>query len=597
MMAGDVGAKHGNQADRDSHIMTVQRDTEHFPSSESGQSLVLIALVFVILLAFVGVAVDAGFAFVRSSGFSRAVDSATLAGVVDLNPTSTDTAAADLRAAQFLAANGWPTSTLTLFQSARSFTDQGIPQYTITATWPVDTFFLRLVGIREFPVTHSATGAFFAQSEIFTPTEVDRGQIRKATQFIFGKDGCSTHGDPVSPLQATAGVPNTEHPLYGGRYLYRITVPLGYEDIANTSLLKVELFDPDSTNPDSQDGQQFVITHSSAVGGGTETRACVSGGRGDDCVIDTGEDVTASFQNPFWFARVDENWTGACVQDNSTGITDAVTTYELYYQDETGQRQSLAMYTDDNSQLALTDLRWVSPGVSGNPVADSGSFEIDLGTSGVPVRADGSRFIYLEVISEGGSAKNGFDLRAGPPASYYTGIGLAALDPEVNARNLQLAEDSVGYGTLGVTVLALGRMPLNNYVSSEPVTFLLQPLSVNLAEQTVYAKLFDYDPGSLPATPHFNFRIDSVQAGFFDVYANIVDPATEGHAGAAADPLQVTCDAGTNCDNSWTDPQIRLAIPSTTSFGGGRLEVTYEPRGDAHTWSVGASAGDPYLTR
>jgi hypothetical protein len=109
--------------------------------------------------------------------------------------------------------------------------------------------------------------------------------------------------------------------------------------------------------------------------------------------------------------------------------------------------------------------------------------------------------------------------------------------------------------------------------------------------------LFDYDPGTLPASPHFNFNIDSVQAGFFDVYAEIVDPATEGRPGTAVDPLEVTCDLGTNCDNSWTQPQVRLAIPSTDSFGGGRLEVTYEPRGDAHTWSVGASAGDPYLTR
>ncbi len=79
---------------------------------ESGQSIVLLALMFVILLLFVALAVDVGFAFVRSSQFSAAVDSAALAGVVDLDPSTNDTAAADIRAEQFLAANGWSVDTL-----------------------------------------------------------------------------------------------------------------------------------------------------------------------------------------------------------------------------------------------------------------------------------------------------------------------------------------------------------------------------------------------------------------------------------------------------------------------------------------------------
>ena len=119
-------------------------------SNESGQTLVLIALLFVVLLLFVGLAVDVGLGFVRSSQFSRAVDAAVLAGVLDLNPGSTGTTNADIRASQFLAANGWPTPTLTVYETARSITVGGIPQYTITATWPVETYFLGLIGIAGF---------------------------------------------------------------------------------------------------------------------------------------------------------------------------------------------------------------------------------------------------------------------------------------------------------------------------------------------------------------------------------------------------------------------------------------------------------------
>ena len=61
-------------------------------ANESGQTLVLIALLFVVLLLFVGLAVDVGFGFVRSSQFSRAVDAAVLAGVIDLNPAPAVTA-------------------------------------------------------------------------------------------------------------------------------------------------------------------------------------------------------------------------------------------------------------------------------------------------------------------------------------------------------------------------------------------------------------------------------------------------------------------------------------------------------------------------
>ncbi|UCG22706.1 MAG: hypothetical protein JSW55_11025, partial [Chloroflexota bacterium] len=94
---------------------------------ESGQGIVLFALVMIVILAFVALAVDVGLAFVRSAQFSAAIDAATLAGTIDLDPNDDSTFQADIRAEQFLGANGWPTSTLASRNSSRSYTQLGLP--------------------------------------------------------------------------------------------------------------------------------------------------------------------------------------------------------------------------------------------------------------------------------------------------------------------------------------------------------------------------------------------------------------------------------------------------------------------------------------
>ena len=52
---------------------------------ERGQSIVLIALALVGIIAFIGVAIDVGFIFARGSQLQAAIDSAALAGVTELS--------------------------------------------------------------------------------------------------------------------------------------------------------------------------------------------------------------------------------------------------------------------------------------------------------------------------------------------------------------------------------------------------------------------------------------------------------------------------------------------------------------------------------
>jgi hypothetical protein len=558
-------------------------------SSETGQSIALIALVFVVLLAFVGLAVDVGFAFVRSSQFSAAVDAASLAAVVDLDPSTDDTIKADLRAEQFLAANGWPTDTISSMTSQRSLTLSGIPQYTLTVTWPVDFTFARILGLDSYDITHPATAAFYALAEIHTTTAAERGHLRKASQFLYGPDSCTQHGDPVSPKESVPGTSNPEYATFNGLYRYRISVTEAYS-ASNT--LRVELFDPDSYN--NQDNVASV-THSISDGRPVQSMDCngTSAGWGDRCVIGTGESLTAINQNSFWFQRVDENWLPDCTQDVANPFGSTVTSFELYYLNDSGDKQPLAMYTVDNNRDYLnSDLKWVSPGAPGSLVpADSGSFEVDLNS--VPTDASGLKVIGLDVKAESGSSKNVWDIGAGPPPGYFTGLGLPPLDADVNIRNLQLANSPTLYNTKGFAIYALGRLPTSHYVSGAEIELPLTPLESELGGGTMYATVFDHDPSAPPPGPYFT--IDTVSTSDFKMFTEIVDPPTGNHLGTQDDPLESGCNNGTNCDNSWLYPQFAMGVPEQFFFGG-TLEANYDPGGSDHVWAVSVSAGRPFLT-
>jgi hypothetical protein len=584
-------------------------------NSEDGQSIVLIAMAFVGLLAFVGLATDVGLAFVRSSEFSKAVDAASLAAVLEVDAGTTITIDADLRAQQFLAANGWSTSTLTVFDSKTSLTARGInPQYTLTVTWPVPAFFLRVIGIDGFPITHSATAAYFSQAELYTPTARDDGQVRLANQFISGQNGCTKEGDPVSPLQSTSGNANEDYPFFNGVYKYRIRIPSDYEERVGSAYNKVriELFDTDSVN--RQYGNTVSFKHSDAGGGAPGEATCASAGPGDRCVIRTGELLDGQFENPLWLYRVDENWDQNCNLAAGNGEGYAKTRFELYYIDEFGIKKPLAAYTDDNSNAANTDLQWVSPCNPGGgcPVeADEGDFEIDMDL--LSPDATGTRSIYMDVSTSEGSSLNAWDLWAGPPTEFYTvGEGLPALNTNVNLRNLQLASSPFEYRTLGVRVFALGRQPMNHYIEGESVDFTIAPVNIDLAEQTIFASIFDYD-NSPPPRMSFNFDTLPVDPGaiggkddpdfslIFNVCADVVENPSLENSGQCSvspfDPLETSCEGALNCDNLWMMPQLHIDLPSTQTFAGGSLVVTYEPDADAHVWEYAASAGNPFLTK
>ncbi|HSM58636.1 MAG TPA: Tad domain-containing protein [Candidatus Sulfomarinibacteraceae bacterium] len=550
---------------------------------QAGQTIVLMVFMIIGLLAFVGLAADVGFLFARSSQFSSAVDSAALAGVIEMDPTAGNLEDADDRAKEFLEANGWTVVSPTVtFVSTSTLTIQGIPQYTITVTWPVETFFMGLLGFSEIPVTRSATAVFFAQAEVYTPSAVESGHIRQASQFILGPDSCTTYGDPVSPERSTASphVPNADPAHLDGIYRYRIRITDSY---TRTNIVRVELFDPDSVNLDNRlSGVDY--TNSWDGGGGSGTGDC-SGHAGQPCVIETGENINARTQNPYWFVRVDENYDDECNPVSNGDGSHTVTQFELYYYDD-GERVPWATYTDDNSRTNLTDMKWVTPGVTPGLSVDSGSaqssFDVDI--NAIPEVND-MRYIYLDVKTTGGSARNVWDIRAGLPNSMFN----PPLATDVNERNLQMANYPGNFKNNGVAVYAVGRMPLKHWVGNHQTTLPIAPIDSSHGGGTVYATIFDYD---IPQPKVLTFTIDSVSPNIFRVPVQVV--GNPDHVNPLAGT--VTCTDGTTCNNFWWQPQLRLGIP-TGSFFGGDLQATYVPRRNAHTWSVSITDGAPILTR
>jgi Flp pilus assembly protein TadG len=103
-------------------------------SRERGQVLPIVALLLVVLLALTGMAIDAGRMYVARAELVRALDSAALAGVIELP----DVDAAEDRASAYMAENQ-PDATI-------SFPAQQANQFRVQGSRTVNFFFMRILG-------------------------------------------------------------------------------------------------------------------------------------------------------------------------------------------------------------------------------------------------------------------------------------------------------------------------------------------------------------------------------------------------------------------------------------------------------------------
>jgi hypothetical protein len=592
---------------------------------QKGQSIVLIALMMVAIIAFVGIAVDVGFIFARGSQLQSAIDSAALAGVVELSGwtpgNTTLEGAARTKSAQFLNANNMPvsvTNSINITNNVRvNNTPLGATQYAVTATWPVETFFLKVIGFREpINLTRSATAAIFSLADIYVSRRVEDGVLSTSNQGIFGPSSCTHMGDPYSPVNS---------PWASGlyTYTYRIYIPQDY----NHDVVRVELFDPDSINNTSNDFLIFRSAIATNVGGlpSTDQRSCANQPGGSQypsqpCLIRTDELGLVSDDpsdvpyieldqvNPYWFVRIDENRRGpgsdgiTCVTPNTYDARyNTQTSYTLAYfaQTVTGGIAPIPLVTYfgqtgdgvRDSGDHRTDMRWVSPGavnpfspvdappgVTSVPVTSLqpgvDSFEIDL-TTDVPNmvvdQSTGARYLYLYVTAISGFSENGFEIWAGPPI-YTDGDPNNAADvpSEVNARNLRILNNPGSHSSEGVTVYGSGNLPMNSNFSN-PVDIPLIYVGPDMIGQTLQVRMFDSDAG---AEPPVIFYFDSIAFTPDDDDLLGYDPertdwamafgVTDENGDLVDDPDGVPagerCLPG-NCNNKWVIPAYNITVP------------------------------------
>jgi hypothetical protein len=590
-------------------------------TKQNGQTIVLFALTFIALLALIGLAVDAGFLFARRSQLSAAVDAAVLAGVTELDQAGV--AGANIRARQFLSANNLPEVAIASLRGSADTDILGARKYTITVTWPVDLYFLPLLGFESLDLTDSASAAYFPLVDIYSSRRVEEGIVGTSNQAIFGPQICTRFGDPFSPW-------NSQFAPGAYSYKYRILIPPDYP----SDIVRVEIYDPDSIN---QDPNAHTIEHSATAlahapphGSYTGLNASgTCGTRKNTCLLKTGEQELTSAPynldldqvNLWWFVRIDENrgvgstghGNGQCGEPGSyTARFNTQTLYELSYfrRNPNGvvERAPLAAYTGQvgdgirDTGDHLTDMRWVAPG--GRPIFDqpvpvptdcgslTGGYSmpgaqnegIDTGRcAGAPYSppgpgrgfeisisqhleniltdpANGNRFIYIDVTAISGASENGYELWAGPPD--YT----EHVSGNVNVRNIQALNSPGIHSSRGVTIFGMGFLPMNsNYNSWVDIPLLY--IGPEFAGETIYVSMFDPDAG---ARPPIIFYFDSI--GFKPLNtAPYRSPDTDWQLtfGAGTTDPEGRCwrnPAGytTQCDDQWVSPAFNVTVPQLT---------------------------------
>lgn len=623
---------------------------------QAGQSIVLIALALVGLLAFVGIAVDVGFVFARQTQLQAAVDSAALAAVVELVGNTNNNAGANLKATQFFNANGIAITVGTPAQGllgkgqSLGVSELGAIQYELTATWPVDLFFLRLIGRQTITLTRDAVAGVFPMADIYASRRIEDGILSTSNQAVFGLNSCTSMGDPFSPA-GSPWAPGTYS------YNYRILIPPNYEH----DIVRVELFDPDSYN---QPGSSFAVQRTSlAQSHGMSLFATLQCPTSNDyhlqyqpCLIPTGErnlvinppNLPFDSINPFWFVRIDENRRPRTSNNDGCGAPpgnvytpsfNTRTTYELFYwaqnPDGTIVRIPLAIYTGqvndgvrDNGSHQ-TDMQWVSPGAplsigqpapvpadcgspnggdqsptcpTGTPIGPGRGFEVSISQDLPNIIVDpatGNRFIYMDVTAIDGASENGFEVWAGPNV-YVNNV-----PSEANLRNLYilngLQNNQKLHSSKGVTVYGMGRLPMNSNVFFR-VDVPLIWVGPEQAGKPIYVSMFDSDSG---AAPPLHFYFDSI-------YFNEQNPSSSDFVKTYAGTEGGRCRVG-DCNNQWVNPAYEIIVPgdienctnpgatptppSCIPFYGGRLVANYVGGNtDTYGWEVRLT-GAPFLVR
>jgi Flp pilus assembly protein TadG len=130
-----------------------------FWKNQEGVIVVLTALLFTVLLALVGLAIDAGNLYLVRTRMQNAVDAAVYAGGIELTTPGVDNPSSRAAAKSFISGNGFePGKAIIDFNIDNANNPNKSPEINCTMTNNVPTYFMQLFGFETVAITVSAEG-------------------------------------------------------------------------------------------------------------------------------------------------------------------------------------------------------------------------------------------------------------------------------------------------------------------------------------------------------------------------------------------------------------------------------------------------------
>ncbi len=197
--------------------MKLDRYLQRGNNRERGQALVILAISFVVLLAFVGLAVDVGQLFIQMGHLRRATDAASLAAAAQYREGRTLQEMLD-SAEQVMELNGVAAGTVTIETCETNPGDTGLcftPRrklVRVIGSVKVPLPFLHLIGIPDWTIASNSIGEAAAMDVVLV-IDISESMTNDAKTF---PDGAILGSHLADPTQCNDVDPSGTNPAYVG---------------------------------------------------------------------------------------------------------------------------------------------------------------------------------------------------------------------------------------------------------------------------------------------------------------------------------------------------------------------------------------------
>jgi Flp pilus assembly protein TadG len=256
--------------------MTKLRLTLAPPHRERGQALVLIAISFVAIAAFIGLAIDLGILIVQQAHLRRAVDAASLAAATQIREGAQIDKVGEF-AIQFIDMNGLDRTTVQVktcylsnpsspFHDAALCTNPPRKLIRVTAQMPLRFSFLPIIGLRETVLTADATSeAASVDLVLVIGTNETMGESTPGYGAAFDPNavgGCNGNAGPQAAKNPNNGVsPQKCRPLWDAKSAAKIVLDRLYDDADRVAIVTYDVGARVSTITDTLSGTPVTGFH------------------------------------------------------------------------------------------------------------------------------------------------------------------------------------------------------------------------------------------------------------------------------------------------------------------------------------------------